>query len=285
MTSPQGPGSPFQLLFSEAPEREPSLPEAFRRIYPDDWHIPAVHGRPYVYTNFATSRDGRISYKIPGLEGGDITGNDPHDIWLMGLLRARADAVLNGDVTVELEPDRIWSAENVYPEDAAAFTHLRRAEGRRPMPLQVILSLEARLNFEAACFSREDMHVVLATTARGAANARGVQCPARLDVLALGEAAAHLPTLVEILRRDYGVQTLLCEGGARVLANMLDDRLVDEEFVSLCPRFVGRDPAHFRPSYTEGVAWRPENAPYSKPLSLHRAGDLLFLRTRCVYAE
>jgi riboflavin biosynthesis pyrimidine reductase len=284
MTQPHGPGSPFQLLFSDVPQAEASLPEAFRRIYPGDWHIPATEGHAYVYSNFATSRDGRISYQIPGQEGGgNITDFNAHDVWLMGLLRARADAVLIGDTTLLVAPGNLWTAEHVCPDDAAAFTELRRGEGRPRWPLLVILSLEAHLDFGAACFSDADTRVVLATTASGAAHARRVRCPAALDVLDLGEAAADLPALLQILHRDYGVRNLLCEGGSRVLAGLLDHRLLDEEFLTLCPRFVGRDAANFRPSYTEGVAWRPEMAPYSRPISLHRAGDLLFLRTRCQY--
>ena len=68
-----------------------------------------------------------------------------------------------------------------------------------------------------------------------------------------------------MLHDDYGVRHLLCEGGARVFANMLDAHLVDEEFVTLCPTFVGRSPDLFRPSYTEGVAWLPPTAPRSNP--------------------
>jgi riboflavin biosynthesis pyrimidine reductase len=285
MPEPRGPGSPFQLLFTDAAPGEPSLPAAFRRIYPGDWRVPPpVAGRPYVYSNFAVSRDGRITYKIPGLGGGgDVTDFNIHDAWLMGLLRARADAVINGDATAELEPGHVWTAEAAFPDDGPAFAHLRRLEGRSPLPLQVILTLEARLNYEAACFTRPDSHVVLATTARGAANAGNLRCAARVDILNLGQDAADLPRLMQILGRDYGVNTVLCEGGAHVLANMLQARLVDEEFVTLSPLFVGRDPERFRPSYTEGVAWRPETAPYSRPFSLHRAGDFLFLRARCQY--
>ena len=83
VTPPQGPGSPFQLLFSDAPEGGSPLPEAFRRIYPGDWRIPDRTEQPYIYSNFATSRDGRITYQIPGLEGGaDVTGYDAHDALL-----------------------------------------------------------------------------------------------------------------------------------------------------------------------------------------------------------
>ena len=284
MTHPQGPGSPFQLLFSDDAHQTASLPETFRQIYPGDWHIPTIKDRPYIYSNFAKSRDGRITFNLPEWPGGaDVTKANDHDRWLMGLLRTRADAVMNGDVTVNREPDHLWTAEFIYPPAAAAFTELRRSEGYAPSPFLVVLSFDGKLNFEATCFGRDDLHIILATTERGAAHATGVRCAARLDVHNLGRQAVDLHRLVGLLYSDYGVRNLLCEGGARVFANMLDAGLVDEEFVTLCPTFVGRSDEQFRPSYTEGVAWRPETAPYSKPISLHRAGDFLFMRTRCQY--
>jgi len=281
---PQGPDTPFQLLFSDDSDRPPSLPDAFRQIYPGDWHIPSNPNRPYIYTNVALGRDGRISFSEPDLEAAvHVTKADPHDRWLMALLRMRADAVMIGDVTVRLESDHIWTPEYICPPDAPAFTAQRQAEGYRPIPLLVILSFDGDLYMDAACFQREDHHIVLATTSKGAARAKDLTCAATLDILDLGQEAVDLPRLAQILKQDYGINNLLCEGGARVFANMLDAHLVDEEFVTFCPTFVGRSPDQPRPSYCEGVAWMPETAPYSKPISLHRAGDYLFMRTRCHY--
>lgn len=70
MTHPQGPGSPFQLLFSDDAHQAASLPEAFRQHYPGDWHIPTIKDRPYIYSNFAKSRDGRITFNLPEWPGG-----------------------------------------------------------------------------------------------------------------------------------------------------------------------------------------------------------------------
>ncbi|MEM7029899.1 MAG: dihydrofolate reductase family protein [Chloroflexota bacterium] len=285
MTNPKGPGSNFQLLFNDDVQSESSLPAPFQEIYPGDWHMPTFDDRPYVYSNFATSRDGRISYQIPGFSGGgDITHYSAHDIWLMGLLRVRADAVMNGDVTVNQFPDSIYSAEDVYPDDAEAFTALRKAEGyKMPRPIFIILSFDGKVNFDSACFQQTGDQIVLATTTKGVSNTKGVQCKSSLDILDLGDEAVDLKKLNQILFSDYKIRKLLCEGGAKVMAGMLEAQLIDEEFVTLSPTFVGRDNEHFRPSYTEGVAWKPDTAPYSKPLSLHRSGDLLYLRTRCQY--
>jgi len=164
-----GPGSAFRLLFDDAAETGLALPAAFRAIYPGSWDLPS-RDRPYVYVNFVLSRDGRVSFDEPGhSSGAEISGCSIHDRWLMGLLRARADAILMGDNTLRIEPDHVWSAEYIFPDDADAFAGLRRAEGRAPLPLQVFLSLEGDVDVGAAAiFAQDSTHVVLATTARGA---------------------------------------------------------------------------------------------------------------------
>ncbi|MCB0187184.1 MAG: dihydrofolate reductase family protein, partial [Caldilineaceae bacterium] len=233
---------------------------------------------------FAQSRDGRISFAEPGIAtGGDVTGFNAHDRWLMGLLRARADAILMGDVTVTMEPEILFCAESISPNDAAAFTALRKSEGRAELPLVVILSLAGKINWHEPCFQDARSRILLATTSAGAANVNDCDCAASVEVLVLGEEVVDLPRLVTLLYESYGVRSLLCEGGSRVFANLLDAHLIDEEFVTLCPTFIGRTPTRPRPSYTEGIAWTPSDAPYSKPLNLRRAGDMLYMRTQVQY--
>lgn len=280
---PTGPGSPFTTLFDEQEAGPPSLPEPLRAIY-GDWQIPDVGARPYVYTNFATARDGRVSYNEPGISsGGDVTWFNAHDRWLMGLLRARADAVMSGDSTVKIEPDHHWTAEFICPTDADAFVELRQIEGRAPEPILCIVSLACDFGPGIACFQRPDLHIVLATTAQGYARGKAISCAARMDVVELGEESVDLAKLSQLLYTDYGVRNLLCEGGPRLMGNMLAAGQVDEEFVTLCPSFIGEAPGKFRPSYIEGVAFLPTTTPYSRPLSLRRAGDFLFMQTRCRY--
>ena len=287
MIQPTGLDHPFELLYTE-PVAAPSLPAAYRALYPGDWPMQSHADRPYIFTNFAPSRDGRISFNEPqAMDASYVTKADPHDRWLMGLLRVRAHAILVGDNTVRLEPGHIWTSAFIYPPEAEAFNDLRRAEGYSPIPKLVILSFDGNLDFSEERFQNPDLHIILATTARGAAHAAAVdlagQCSAAVDILTLGDESVDLHRLVRQLYSDFGIRNLLCEGGARVFANLLDAGLVDEEFLTYCPTFVGRSPERFRPSYTEGVAWTPDNAPYSQPVSIHKAGDYIFLRTRCLY--
>ncbi|MEM9777494.1 MAG: dihydrofolate reductase family protein [Chloroflexota bacterium] len=281
---PIGPGELWHLLFNDLPEAPAQLPPEYLSLYPGDWQIPEINGRPYVYTDFAISRDGRITYKEEGYVGGaDITQNNRPDLWFMAFLRTRADAIMNGYGTITLEIEQDWTAENLFPDEAASFKALRRHFGYTKPPIVVILSHDGRINFEGIALQQPDLHVVLATSNDGADHAKNFSVPATVDVHGMGENGADLQRTVDMLYSDYGVRNLLSEGGSTVQAGLLAAKLIDEEFVTWCPSFVGRSDAKFRPSYTEGVAWHPTEAPYSRPLSLHRNGDLLYLRTRCEY--
>jgi riboflavin biosynthesis pyrimidine reductase len=281
---PIGPGSPFCCLVDEAPGSGLGLPEAFRAVYGSDWRLPQGD-RPYVYSNFVLSRDGRVSFSEPGhVGGGDVSGFSDHDRWLMGLLRARADAIVVGDTTLQLEPDHIWSAEGIFPADAAAFSALRVAEERAPLPLQVFLSLEGAVDAAAAVFSYADAHIVLATTARGAKRARLLPATAaRVDVLELGDESVDIAALLEMLRSEYAVRTVLSEGGPRAYGSLLAAGCLDDEFLALSPVVIGSAPGVPRPGLIEGVAFTATAHPESRPLTVHRAGNLLFLRSRYVF--
>lgn len=281
MTFLNGLGEPFRLLFEDDSSQRFSLTEPLRAIYGGDWHIPEILGRPYVYSNFVQSRDGRVSFSVPGhAGGGDVSGFNRHDQWLMGLLRARADAVVMGDTTLKIEPEHLWTCDYIYPTDPSLFLELRRLENRRDCPLQVFLSLEGDLNTDANVFRQEHLHIVIATTTRGAERAKEIRCQAKIEVLALGEDKVDIGRLCSVLYSDYQIKTLLCEGGPRAYGSFIAAERIDEEFLTLAPTVIGNDSSKFtRPSLVEGVAFLPERYPKSKPVSLRRAGDHLFLRS------
>ena len=286
--APRGPATPFELLFDVSEGPGPGLPEEFRRVYAAPWALPAAGRRPYVYSNFVISRDGRVSFNEPGqMSGAVVSGFDEPDRWLMGLLRSRADAILMGDNTLRIEPDHRWTAEFIFPADALAFAALRRLEGRGAFPLQVFLSLDGDIDVSKAdVFSQRDLHVVVATTTRGARRLRPQpSTEARLDILELGDGMVDVRALLVALREDYGVETVLCEGGPRAYGSMLAAGCVDDEFLALSPVVIGAAPDFPRPSLVEGVAFPSANPPRSRPLSLHRAGELLFLRSHYAWAD
>ena len=262
------------------------LPESFRQVYGGDWPLPAPEAtRPYIYMNFVASRDGRVSFAEPGhLGGGDVSLFNAHDQWLMWLLRSRCDAVLSGDNTLRLDPLLLLTPDYIFPVDAAAFAALRAAEGRAAVPLHVLLSLEGDLPAEATVFGRPEIPLLIATTTRGVAAARAVLGDrANAIVRYFGADSVDPATLTAALRQEYGVCSLLCEGGPRTYGSLLGAGQVDDEFLILSPLIIGNHPAGAgrpRPSLVEGIAFAPGQAPTQRLLNIRRAGDHLFLRSR-----
>lgn len=261
-----------------------SLPEEFRRVYAGDWIVPAAGDRPYTTVNFVVSRDGRISYGEPGEVGGAaIALGSAADVWLMGLLRARCDAVLMGDGTVRAEPDHCWTVEHLGGPDVAAFQWLRAVESRAATPLHVICSIDGRIDRTWRIVEDDSLELVIATTAAGAVEARSrLAGRPHLEVLEFGVGRVDTAALTRWLRAERGIEALLCEGGPGLYASMVADAAVDDEFVTLSPVLVGSHTSRGarRPSLLEGIGFAPGASPQSVPIGLRRAGDHLFLRSR-----
>lgn len=278
----RGPGAPFTILSDDDNTGGLSLPAAVQAIY-GDWPLPELSERPYVYANFVISRDGRVSFGVAGAAGGGTVSRfNRHDQWLMGLLRARADAVAVGANTLRTEPEHCWTAEAIFPSDATAFAALRSAEGRGATPLQIFVTHDGDVRPDVATFRRPDLRVLIAGTMEGIARARELLGHySQVEYRALGEQTVDLGALLRVLRRDYGVRTLLCEGGPTLYGSLVQAGQVDDEFLTLSPILIGdlRDRTQ-RPSLIEGVAFDPAAPPTTRLIGVRRVGDYLFLRSR-----
>jgi len=200
----------------------------------------------------------------------------------MGLIRARADAVLIGDTSLRAETHWLGTPEFMFPSDADAFRALRRSEKRSENALHVILTLHGDLPPEAAIFNRPDLHVLVVTTASGREPAQELtSLPANVEVLDLGDDSVDPTRLIRVLHDDYGASSILCEGGSRVYGSLLAAGQVNEEFVTLCPIVIGSSPDRPpRPSLIEGVAFSPGATPRTNLISLRRVDDYLYLHSR-----
>ncbi|MGA0119814.1 MAG: dihydrofolate reductase family protein [Candidatus Nanopelagicaceae bacterium] len=276
-----GPGENFQLLFEEVSERTGtsiSLPDPVKAIYGGDWIVPS--DRQYRYSNFVISHDGKTSFSVLHHEGGgDISGFNRHDQWVMALTRARADAVTVGANTLRTEPNHIWSSEFIFPQESEAFAQLRLKEGRRPFPYQVMVTRSGELNADAAVFADSQLDVIVATTTKGAGKIRELGL-SNVAILELGESDVDLGALHESLEKDFGVMTVLCEGGPKFYAAVIQARQIEEEFLTISPVVVGASSAEYRPGLIDGLALEPGNKFGVNLQSLRRAGNMLFLRSR-----
>jgi len=275
-----GPGAPFTTLFDEQEQRGTTLPPGLAQIY-SPWPLPAPPAkRPFTYVNFVMSHDGRVSFNEPGhVGGGNISRRNRHDRWLMGLLRARADAVLVGGSSIVAAGNHIWTPQAVFHEDKHAWEMLRTKEGRAPVPLLVVLTRSGDVPHHAPALDNPDLPVLIATTCAGEARARETLGDRSwVRYFTTGDTLNQHAVMQQV--HGEGVRTLLCEGGPQIYGSLLQDELIDDAFVTVSPIIVGQDREHERPSLVEGTAFSVDQPPQLRLLSVHRYGSYLYMHSR-----
>jgi riboflavin biosynthesis pyrimidine reductase len=271
---------PLETLFEQAQGQALPLPAELLTLY-GLLQFPLQAGKPYVIANFVSTLDGVISLNIPGASGGGpISGENPHDHLVMGLLRAVADAVIVGAGTLRaVPPEHRWTAESVYPDLGDAYQQLRLRLGKSEPPLNVIVTASGQLDLEQPLFQSGEVPVLIVTTAQGAAflNARSIPPAVRVaGVQPTGLLSAT--AMIQAVCEARPCQLLLVEGGPPVLGDFLAEGLLNELFLTLAPQIAGRDAEMSRPGLVEGHRFAPEHPLWGTLISVKRGGYHLFFR-------
>jgi riboflavin biosynthesis pyrimidine reductase len=260
--------APFDILFEAEGLHAYPLPTDLKHLY----------GRlgfstPVVYSNFVSSVDGVVTLGTKPSAGSVISGKYPADRFLMGLLRACADAVVIGAGTLRATPGHLWTPAHVFPELATEFTALRSALGRSAEPALVVLTASGKIDFAHPALRRG---ATVMTTAAGA-KGMGDRLPKTCDVVVVGKGKVlDMGNTIKELR-ERGHEVLLTEGGPHVVGQLIEDHLLDEVFLTVSPVLAGRDKEE-RFGMVEGAELLPGRGAWSKLLSARRHGDYLFLR-------
>lgn len=276
---------PFQLLVDAQPAKGKGMPDWAKSVYGGDWVIPEKKGAPYAVSNFVVSRDGRVSYATPGHSGGgEVGGFNQHDRWIMAMLRARADAVVIGDNTLRIEPEHLWTTDYIFPESRDFFRELRRADQRRTDSLTAFVSFSGQFDPAAAVFNT-GLPVVIGATAKAAAQARRCGLPSHVEIVEAGETRVNMRDFFQMLHDSHGIRSILTEGGPGLYASCLADGAIDDEFLTLSPRFLGEPQGNPRPSLLEGSGFQAATSPLCRLKSLRKVGDFLYLQSSITYPK
>jgi riboflavin biosynthesis pyrimidine reductase len=207
-----------------------AVPEGLAAIYGGDFGL----AHPCLYVNFVSSVNGVVVLPGEGESGRTVSGNDEADRFVMALLRACADAVVLGAGTFRKTRGDLWRAEAVFPAAKDLFAELRLQLGLRPQPLFVLVTGSGRIELQELALS----DCLIVTTPQGEA-ALGGRTPAGARVVVGGGPRLSVRWLVDLLHRE-GFRRLLCEGGPTLFGQLLEERLVDELFLTLSSRLFGR---------------------------------------------
>jgi riboflavin biosynthesis pyrimidine reductase len=264
---------------------EPALPPGLRELYDGDLAFRKPPNRPLVIANFVSTLDGVASYEIEGqADGSIISGSDMADRFIMGLLRASADAIIVGAGTIrDVNPESLWIPEYTYPEAKHLYTDYRvNVLHKSENPLLVIVSGSGRLGLERAIFRTPTMRTVVITTSAGrdALEKAGAAKLTSVQIQALDSSDGTIApgAILRLLYTHLGVRRLLHEGGPSLFGQFLAAESVDELFLTLSPQIAGRKVDTARPGIVRGVEFMPAGAPWFHLLSVKQMAEHLYLR-------
>ncbi|HKC19090.1 MAG TPA: dihydrofolate reductase family protein [Candidatus Dormibacteraeota bacterium] len=258
---------PFDLLFeTDGPRYD--LPEDLEKIYGRLGFADRV-----VYSNFVSSLDGVVTLGDVASAGSIISGRNQADRFLMGLLRACADAVLLGAGTLRATPGHHWTAEHIYPAMAASFARLRSKLGRKAQPRLVLFTASGNVDITHPAVVGG---ATIVTTRSGAARLNG-RLPQSCDVMEIGDSGDVDSRAAIDQLRSKGYDVLLTEGGPHLTADFIEHKVLDEAFITVSPVIAGRD-KEARHGMVAGVELLPSHQVWSELLSVRRHDDFLFLR-------
>jgi len=183
---------------------------------------------PFVFVNMAMTADGKIATANRAVSSFGSARDHEHLL----KLRATADAVMAGARTVDS------AAINLGP-GPARFRRLRLKNGLAAYNLRVIVSGSGSLNPNAEVFKHRFSPIIILTTGR-ASKAKLLQLQAIADEVKIcGRREINFRAALGWLRRKWGVQRLLCEGGGELNDSLFRAGLVDELHVTFCPIIFG----------------------------------------------
>jgi riboflavin biosynthesis pyrimidine reductase len=248
---------------------DPSLPRFELPV-----ELETMYGGPFgiadrsVYANFVSTIDGIVA--LPGVDRSSavISGGQPADRFVMGLLRAAADAVVIGAETFRSHPGP-WTAEAAFPSHASGFATLRGTiTGSDVSPRLVVVTRSGDLGD----VSRVAPSIVI-TTADAAERMGDVD--ERWEVVALPGAEVDVRAVIDAVR-ERGADRILTEGGPRLMGQFLERRCVDELFLTVSPLMAGGYEG--RPVLSHGAELLPDTVSRGALRSVRRAESHLFLR-------
>ena len=182
--------------------------------------------KPYTSLIMAVSLDGKISTR----DGAGPRFASEADGIRLREVRSHADAILVGAGTI-IADDPTFTEHGKYKD-------LRLQRGLAPNPIKVVVSGSGSVPETAQMFHPNGAPALVFTTKRIPPN-RLASLQQVAEVHCVGETTVNFRRVVEILGEEYQVKQLLIEGGGQVNFDLFRERLIDEVYLTLCPKIIG----------------------------------------------
>ena len=185
---------------------------------------PWPDGRAWVRAMMVTTLDG-AAVGPDGLSG---TISSEADKQVFDAVRREADAVLVGAETIRAEQYAPMTAKSADAER-------RQSAGQLPAPVVVVVSASLALPWALPIWS-QSTHTPLVLTSEDADEQRLSVAREHADVVTLSETT---PRLIVDALVERGLRRIVCEGGPRLLHDLIGADLVDEVDITIAPLLAG----------------------------------------------
>ena len=182
--------------------------------------------KPHTSLIMAVSLDGKISTR----DGAGPRFASEADGIRLREIRSRADAILVGAGTI--------MADNPTFTEHGKYKALRLQRGLAPNPIKVVVSGRGSVPETARMFQPNGAPALVFTTGRIPPN-RLTSLEQVAEVHYVGETTVNFRRVVEILGEVYQVKQLLIEGGGQINFDLFREGLIDEVYLTLCPKIIG----------------------------------------------
>jgi riboflavin-specific deaminase-like protein len=145
--------------------------------------------------------------------------------------RARSDAVMIGHSTLK--------RDNVRLGLPVEFVEERIKRGQTKAPLRVIVSNAGRIDNQLKIFQSDVSPILIFSTKRMPKEIRSALSEKNATLHLSETKDVDLGEVLRILRRDYKVRRIACEGGPILFRSLLELGLVDELNLTIAPYLFG----------------------------------------------
>lgn len=174
----------------------------------------------------AVSLDGKISTR----DGAGPRFASEADGIRLREIRSHADAILVGAGTI-IADDPTFTEHGTYKD-------LRLQRGLAPNPIKAVVSGGGNVPETARMFQHNGAPALVFTTER-IPSYRLASLEQIAEVHRVGETTVNFHRVIEILGELYQVKQLLIEGGGQVNFDLFEAGLIDEVYLTLCPKIIG----------------------------------------------
>lgn len=224
---------------------------------------------PYVIINMAMSADGKIATQNRKVH----SFGSKQDIEHLYRLRATVDAVMCGARTVEAEGVTLGIGSEKYKK-------IRLKNGLKEYHLRIVVSGSASVSPDLPLFESKISPVIVLAGESAPRDKINNLIQSGANVIQCGKENVDFINALKILKNQWNVHRLLCEGGGELNFALFRLGIVKELYLTICPFIFGGGQA---PTIADAEGFlRLNDAVKLEPVSKKQIGDELFLHYKVI---